>query len=513
VPGPNDPTFLSGSRQIDPDGDQAYCPGCNNSFSLDHEFCPNDGAKLIKLKVPPDLLIGRVFDGRYEIRTAVGHGGMGTVYLGWQRSVDREVAVKVIHPKLGTDLTIAKRFLREARLSSRLNQPNIVNVYDFGQTDDGILYLVMEMLRGHTLARELEAQRPMSVRRIATMASQICDALESAHTLGIVHRDLKPGNIFILGDPPGRDLIKILDFGLAKSLINESTSLVTHTDAILGTPLYMPPEQIEGKPSDQRADLYSLGCILYQMASGRPPFVGENINMVLGAQVRDAAPPLPSNVPMRLTSTIERLMRKDPADRIATAALVRDAIANLDGGFSDSHHTAPDVDIAQYQRGAPLAETMDSTNARIAETIDRPPPRRAWILVVLALLVAGGTIAAIVLMSGKNQATPIDAAVAEPAVDAGLVEDTATATGTVVDAPDPRDARILDARTAVRRDARTAPDAAIVRPDAAIVRPDAGVRPDAAPRPVDAAVARPDAAVRPDALDLPLLKRDAGVKK
>ena len=508
MPGPNDPTMFSGSRQVDPDGDQAYCPGCNNSFSLDHEFCPNDGAKLIKLKVLPDQLLGRVFDGRYEIRSAVGHGGMGTVYLGWQRSVDREVAVKVIHPKLGTDITIAKRFLREARLSSRLNQPNIVNVYDFGQSEDGILYLVMEMLRGHTLARELEAQRPMPIRRIVTMATQICDALESAHTLGIIHRDLKPGNIVILDDPPGRDLIKILDFGLAKSLVNESTSLVTHTDAILGTPLYMPPEQIEGKPSDQRADLYSFGCILYQMASGRPPFIGENINMVLGAQIRDQAPPLPPGLPSRLVSTIERLMMKNPVDRIPTAALVRDALGALDGGFADSYHTAPDVDVAQFQRKAQLADTMDSSLAR-AEPVDpdRPPRRRAWLLVLLALAVAGGTIAVIFGMGSKNRVAPaaIDAPITQ-AAEAAVVD----AMTVDIDAP----AKTVDARTVARPDAAPRPDAR-PRPDAGPPRPDAGVRPpDAAPpRPVDAAVVRPDAAVKPDALDLPLLKRDAGVKK
>ncbi|HEY5938706.1 MAG TPA: serine/threonine-protein kinase [Kofleriaceae bacterium] len=506
--------MYSGSRQVDPDGDQAYCPGCNNSFSLDHEFCPNDGAKLIKLKVLPDQLLGRVFDNRYEIRSAVGHGGMGTVYLGWQRSVDREVAVKVIHPKLGTDITIAKRFLREARLSSRLNQPNIVNVYDFGQSEDGILYLVMEMLRGHTLARELESQRPMPIRRIVTMATQICDALESAHTLGIIHRDLKPGNIVILDDPPGRDLIKILDFGLAKSLVNESTSLVTHTDAILGTPLYMPPEQIEGKPSDQRADLYSFGCILYQMVSGRPPFIGENINMVLGAQIRDQAPPLPPGTPSRLVSTIERLMMKNPVDRIPTAALVRDAIGSLDSGFADSYHTAPDVDVAQFQRKA-LADTMDSSLLR-AEPVDpdRPPRRRAWLLVLIALVVAGGTIAVIFGMGSKNRIAPAIDATGEPAAEAGIVVDAMTI---VDDAARPA----IDARTATRRDAAAAPDAR-PRPDAAPPRPDAGVRPDAAPprppdaappRPVDAAVVRPDAAVKPDALDLPLLKRDAGVKK
>lgn len=219
----------------DTEVDEAYCAACNNSFTIDAMFCPNDGAKLVKLKSQPDALIGRVFDNRYEIRAALGHGGMGTVYRGWQLSVDREVAIKVIHAKFTADRVIAKRFLREARLASRLNQPNIVNVYDFGQSEDGILYLVMELLRGKPLAKELESQRPVSMKRLKTMASQVCDALDAAHNQDIIHRDLKPGNIVVLDEPVGRDFLKILDFGLAKSL-QENTSLVTKTDAILGTP-------------------------------------------------------------------------------------------------------------------------------------------------------------------------------------------------------------------------------------------------------------------------------------
>src|SRR5678816_3531526 len=180
------------------DGDEAYCAACNRSFAIDQMFCPNDGARLVKLKSRPDALLGRVFDDRYELRAMIGQGGMGTVYRGWQRSVDREVAIKVIHPKLSSMRPVAKRFLREARLASRLSQPNIVNVYDFGQTEDGILYLVMELLRGRPLARDLETHRGLPARRIATLALQICDALGAAHGQGIIHRDLKPHNIVIL---------------------------------------------------------------------------------------------------------------------------------------------------------------------------------------------------------------------------------------------------------------------------------------------------------------------------
>ena len=271
--GPTDPTIQSGGgADTEVHAEEAYCSACGQSFPSETKVCPNDGARLIRLAAQRDDLIGRVLDERYEIRAPLGKGGMGTVYRGWQLSVDREVAIKVIHPKLSGDRSAVKRFLREARLASRLSQPNIVNVYDFGQSET-VLYLVMELLRGHTLAAELGQGRRINPRRTVVIASQLCDALEAAHAQGIVHRDLKPSNIVILDDPPGRDLIKVLDFGLAKSLIQDSGSVVTNTDALLGTPLYMAPEQIEGKVSDQRADLYSLGCILYEMLSGRPPFV------------------------------------------------------------------------------------------------------------------------------------------------------------------------------------------------------------------------------------------------
>ncbi|MGH9888910.1 MAG: serine/threonine-protein kinase, partial [bacterium] len=209
---------------------EAYCPECGQSFPPDHLRCPNDATRLVKLGGPADPLIGRVFEQRYEVRSRLGEGGMGAVYRGWQLSVDREVAIKVIDPRLSGDRGVVKRFLREARLSSRLSQPSIVNVYDFGQTEDGILYIVMELLRGHTLGAELTAHRALGVVRAAHITVQLCDALDAAHKQGIVHRDLKPGNVMILDDPPGRDLVKVLDFGLAKSLGREAMSKVTHSD-------------------------------------------------------------------------------------------------------------------------------------------------------------------------------------------------------------------------------------------------------------------------------------------
>lgn len=352
-------------------------------------FCPNDGAKLIKLRATPDHLLGRVFDDRYEVRAVLSRGGMGTVYRAWQISVDREVAIKVIHPKLATVRDVAKRFLREARLASRLSQPNIVNVYDFGQSDDGVLYLVMELLRGRPLSAELKGGQILPLRRLVAIGAQICDALDAAHGQGIVHRDLKPHNVVVLDDPPGRDFIKVLDFGLAKSLLYDTTSLVTQTDALLGTPLYMPPEQIAGKASDQRADLYSLGCMLYQMASGHPPFAGDNVNAILAMHLRESPPPLPDAVPPPLTTLIGRLMMKSPDDRPATARLVHAAISAI---TSDS--------------SSPLLLPPPS-HGDIVHTPSDPPraARRNWRAMVVAFaatIAVGGLFAAMRSMEFRN---------------------------------------------------------------------------------------------------------------
>jgi serine/threonine-protein kinase len=507
---PRDPTLISSEPDTQADADEAYCAACNQSFAIDHEFCPNDGAKLVKLKARADMLIGRVFDARYEIRAALGHGGMGTVYRGWQRSVDREVAIKVIHPKLAAERSVAKRFLREARLSSRLSQPNIVNVYDFGQSDDGILYLVMELLRGRTLSKELEAQQPLPLRRIKTIAAQICDALEAAHGQGIIHRDLKPGNVLILDEPPGRDLLKILDFGLAKSLIAEATSLVTQTDALLGTPLYMPPEQILGKPSDQRADLYSLGCMLYQMATGRPPFIGENINITLAAHVQNPAPPLPLSVPPSLSSTIVSLMMKNPDDRIATARLVHDALA----GAAEPPGRVPELRTDSRPSAAPmLVESTRDSHAPVSSvSFDRPARQTRWWLPLLALLAIAAIVVVIVNTQQRGGTAPRGSA-------SGGMADAVSATADAFELA--IDAGVVDARVAPTDAARTPGDARVSAP---VRRVDAGVRrpitpdarvpvasPDArVPVATDAGVVRPPADARMPDLDLLPTKRGSG---
>jgi len=508
--------------------DEWYCPACSQSYATDTKSCPNDGARLVKLKATRDPLIGRVFENRYEIRTTLGEGGMGTVYRGWQLSVDREVAIKVVHSSIASDRTAVKRFLREARLSSRLSQPNIVNVYDFGQTEDGILYLVMELLRGNTLAHELEAQRALPLRRVLTIAMQLCDALQAAHAMGIVHRDLKPGNVVILADPPGRDLLKVLDFGLAKSLVAESTSNVTNTNAILGTPLYMAPEQIEGKATDQRADIYAMGCMLHQMLTGRPPFLAENANLVLAAHMNDPIPPLPATVPQTLVAVIERMMAKRVEARIRDIQTVHTALQSvIDGGYgaSDLADTTPDIppEVAQHLRKSSpiaspiaLANTQDIDAAVAIPAVSTPslpgvaPPLQARssrlvpLLAAIAVISVAAVIILLVMTKGGGAQQPVGVPPVTP--DAAVV------------APSASDAAALPAITVDA--ARPPDDAAIVAPprDAKVARtrPDGGARPpkpDAAvpaPAPIDAAVKK---AATPDAMpniDFVRIKKDAG---
>ncbi|HEU4613944.1 MAG TPA: protein kinase [Kofleriaceae bacterium] len=491
--GPSDPTLLSGSGGAELHAEEAYCSACGQSFASDVAFCPNDGARLIKLAAERDELIGRVLDARYEIRSPLGKGGMGTVYRGWQLSVDREVAIKVIHPKLAGDRSTVKRFLREARLASRLSQPNIVNVYDFGQSE-GVLYLVMELLRGHTLASELGQARRINPRRTITIASQLCDALEAAHAQGIVHRDLKPSNIVILDDPPGRDLIKVLDFGLAKSLVQDSGSVVTNTDALLGTPLYMAPEQIEGAVSDQRADLYSLGCILYEMLSGKPPFLDNAVSVVLARHMHDHHEELPVHIPAKLRSLIDKLLAKRADERLQSAGEVhrvlqevRDSAPALGTGptplvveIPNVADTVPDVPPALAATHAAMPPPPVRAGTQPPESLVQPAPSRArsrrFVLIAIIAALPLAVLAFVMVRSpggmperaaAPSRSDAVDAAVHEaiapPPVDAAI-------DATAIAVEPPGDAAVpIDAPAKVRTKRHDRPRA---RPDAGGQLPD-----------------------------------------
>ncbi|MEZ4472807.1 MAG: serine/threonine-protein kinase [bacterium] len=276
------------------------------------------------MSAPLDDLTGRTLDGRYVLKARIGAGGMGAVYRAEQVSMERTVAVKVISPALITDERVTGRFLREARLCGRIAHARVVSVFDFGRTDDGIHYLVMEHLSGRTLAEAL-ADGPLPPARAVDLAIQIGEALQAAHGLGIIHRDLKPGNVMLLDTPDGSDAVKVLDFGLARSLEGDDTPL-TQSGTMFGTPTYMSPEVAKGQGCDTRGDLYALGTILYELLSGAPPFTGTNALALAMHHAFQAPPTLPTVVSPALTRLVTQLLEKDPDDRPADVAEVRERL-------------------------------------------------------------------------------------------------------------------------------------------------------------------------------------------
>ncbi len=309
---------------------QAACRQCGASLGADDQFCPRCGEAIAEPDAN-DPLVGRVLPGGLEIRDLISVGGMGRVYRAEQRMLNRTVAVKVIHPHLLSDESSAMRFMNEARAASMLNHPNSVSVIDFGRTDDGQPYLVMEYLQGKDLGRIAHDEGPLPLSRISNVLHQVLAALADAHELGIVHRDLKPENILVEALRRGGDRVKVVDFGLAK--LKESTldTKVTSPGIVCGTPDYMAPEQGRGDEIDGRADLYAVGIILYELLTGRLPFHGENptqvVMMHLTAPVpdpRDAAPQRPLHP--ALTKVLFRSLEKSADARYQDATEFADAL-------------------------------------------------------------------------------------------------------------------------------------------------------------------------------------------
>jgi tetratricopeptide (TPR) repeat protein len=258
------------------------CPQCNNPCDSTHQFCPTCGFPIGKVQTGgEDPLIGRTLPGGFVILELIGVGGMGRVYRAEQTNLGRTVAVKIVHPHLAGEENAVARFITEARAASRLNHPNSVAVIDFGKTNDGQLYLVMEYLRGKDLARVAYEEGPLPFRRIVDVLRQTLAALAEAHHYDIIHRDLKPENIILEPVRGGGDFVKVVDFGLAKMQVEKSQPSITSPGIVCGTPEYMSPEQGRGDVLDARSDLYAVGVILFQLLTGRLPFEAETPTQVV----------------------------------------------------------------------------------------------------------------------------------------------------------------------------------------------------------------------------------------
>ncbi|MBX3248259.1 MAG: protein kinase [Myxococcales bacterium] len=292
------------------------CPTCGEAFGDEHARCPHDGATL---RVVQDPLLGKTVGGRYRLISRIGAGGMSAVYLARHVLIDRLVAVKTLRRDLAQDPVQRDRFIREARAVNRINHENIVEITDFGETEDGLVYLVMEYVPGEPLLKVIGQDAPFPAGRALHIAEQIGSALGRAHQMGIVHRDLKPENVLVVRRADGGDATKILDFGIAKIL--DAPSL-TGSQQIFGTPGYIAPEYIQSTAIDGRADLYSLGVILYEMVTGALPFDYEYPGDLLVKHVTEQ--PIPPrerdpNVDVALEQLILRCLEKDPAERFRDA--------------------------------------------------------------------------------------------------------------------------------------------------------------------------------------------------
>ena len=263
-----------------------------------------------------------IFNGRYELHRRLGRGGMAEVYLATDQMLDRAVAVKVLFPALATDPGFVERFRREAQSAAGLNHPNIVGVYDWGEAN-GTYFIVMEYVEGESLAELIQREGRLHPDRAAEVASDIAAALGFAHRNGgVIHRDVKPGNVLITGE----GAVKVADFGIARAMTDSSDQNLTKTGSVMGTATYFSPEQARGQGVDPRSDVYSLGCVIYEMVTGRPPFQGENAVAIAYKHVQEA-PVSPRMVDPAIPDTLEAItlkcLAKNPTNRYPSAQDLR----------------------------------------------------------------------------------------------------------------------------------------------------------------------------------------------
>ena len=324
----------------------------------------------------PELL-GKVFDNRYEVESLIGRGGMGWVFKARHVTMQHEVALKVMRRELARELAAAKRFYQEARSSAQLKHPNTIRVYDFGASEDGLLYLAMEHLEGQPLSTVVQQEGPLDPARVIAIATQVCGSLDEAHDKGMVHRDLKPDNIFLTEVHRLRDFVKVLDFGIAKLVEADGSGAeaLTSTGLVVGTPKYLSPEQAQARPVDRCSDLYSLGIILYELLVGRVPFDAGSAAALLVQHITVPAPDVPPAVdgvpiPPGLRALVGELLRKDPKDRPRSAAVVAERLAMLSGASGVLASATGALDDAPTRV---IVERGDDGGATL---LDTPSPRR-----------------------------------------------------------------------------------------------------------------------------------------
>jgi serine/threonine-protein kinase len=311
-------------------------------------------------------LVGTVLAGRYRIERLLGSGGMGSVYRAEHVLMRKACAVKVLHREMTQVKEVVARFEREAVAAARIEHPNVATATDFGQLENGSFYLVLEFIEGRSLGK-LIAEGPLTEERALLITRQIVDALAAAHGAGIVHRDLKPENVMLISKDGGTDFVKVLDFGIAKVKLEDPGAeqpALTRLNTVMGTPEYMSPEQARGEPVDHRADLYTVGVILYEMLSGTSPFRHEEFVVVLTKKLTEDPPPLPDHVSVATRDLVRRLLQRAPGERPESAAEVVSAIDSILG-----YSPAPNLAFAPVSGQGALRASAKAHDVAYAKTV------------------------------------------------------------------------------------------------------------------------------------------------
>jgi serine/threonine-protein kinase len=366
------------------------CTQCGKSYPEGTRICPLDGNELMSTMSDP--LIGVVLPRKYRVQALLGRGSMSVVYRGVYEPLEQPVAIKMLKSHLVSDPQQAKRFQQEIKTAGTLNHRNIVSILDFGVTEQGVPYLVMEYLAGRSMSDVIEDEDRISVDRVIKIFSQAASALAFAHDAGVVHRDIKPSNLVIVDRGDERDVVKIVDFGIAKLMghgdshegVASSSLALTATGEVIGTPLYMSPEQANGRDLDLRSDIYSLGCVMYNAITGRPPFVGDTAIDTIRLQITGTPPAIDKvrpdlYIPERLQSIIIKCLQKDPRLRYQRMEHLKADLESCDPRRESLATTVRLSRNAVEARPMPDSLFEDEENSRL--------PRVPMLLIVVAALV------------------------------------------------------------------------------------------------------------------------------
>ncbi|MGI5237716.1 serine/threonine-protein kinase [Dactylosporangium sp. CA-139066] len=357
---------------------------------------------------------GDVLGDRYRLDEFVASGGMGQVFRATDKTLGRTVAVKVLLPGHVSNVEFGRRFRSEARLMASIGHPGVVGVYDYGETPEGTLFLVMAYVDGRPLGELIAAEGTLSVEETLAIVAQAADALHAAHEKGIIHRDVKPGNLLV-GEGGA---VTLVDFGVARS---ESVTSVTKVNAVIGTALYMSPEQASGDPISPSADIYALGVVAYHCLTGAPPFNGNSPLEIAIKHLQDEPPPLPEDLPAATRALVERAMAKDPEERFPTAAAMAAAAR------SAADPTQEDDSVPAVVGAVPAVTSARPFRDDPDDDPELPPGRPLWVPIAASVAVvalATGVILAVVALTRQvihppdSDSQPPPAVTASPSVKA-----------------------------------------------------------------------------------------------